>query len=166
MIHVPLHKQTSGRCGPYADLMTLGYYDVKPPIRELCRYMWGTYTRGCDPEDFVRANSFYRVSTLFQEQEFGKEEHPRIAIQRLEHLVEGEHKPVIVDWMAPINGDRLDHYVVICQVGKKEIVYADPYYGKYKKTDRLDFLHNWYGFRKNLFSHHDLMIRPMLWVDW
>jgi len=155
---VPLMKQTYGYCGPTSVRIDALRYGIVIPEKEIARRSlepskeykdWEAVLR----EDGVEWDGLVRAARSIGLQ---AEKDDNCTIDDLVTELKKGRTP-LVDWMVPAREERKNgkshivwvgegHYSVVADVTDKYIMLADPYIGRIRKMEHVDFLRWWFDF--------------------
>ncbi len=127
----PEKQNTSYSCGPVSLKMILNYYGVNRSEKSLIKLASARKGYGCDPDDLVQAAEKLGFKAIYKQNS---------SIKEIKHYL-SKKIPVIVDWFSPT---ALGHYSVVVGLDRKNLIYADPQFGRIKKMKVDQFENRWF----------------------
>jgi len=131
MIKLKLFKQTKGYCGPASLKMVLSAYGMTKSEDYLAKLTKSSRKKGCSEENIVKAAKKLGFKGYVKENS---------SIKEVKSLLK-KGIPVIVDWFS---SEEAGHYSVVVGFEKKNILLADPHFGKIKKHKIERFTERWF----------------------
>jgi len=138
-------KQSRGYCGPASIKMVLCAYGINKSEKELARLTKSSRIKGCSEKNIVK------VAKEFGFQGYIKQ---NSSIKELKSLI-SKGIPVIVDWFSP---EEAGHYSVVVGFEKKDIIIADPHFGKLKKHKINWFEERWFDVVKEKLILREIIV--------
>ena len=154
----PYQQKKAGFCGPVCLKMVMDFYKVVIPEAEINKASGATFDRKLSGAKMAKAARKFGFDV------FSKENATMVDLERF--IKDG--KPVIVRWfLDDVEPDG--HYSVVVDVGKKEVVLADPIikkiliYTRRRKMSVRNFMKVWFDYKgEYLNKPSDMIIRWMM----
>ena len=150
MIHLNLHKQSPGMCGPSSLKMVLSAYGIKKSEKYLAELTKTNPKKGCWEKNIVSAAKKLGLKGYYKRNSS--------SLKELKKLVEKENIPVIVNWFSP---EESSHFSVVVGFEKDKILLAEPHFGEIKKYKIDWFMDHWFDFIGPPSCKY-LLIRPIV----
>jgi ABC-type bacteriocin/lantibiotic exporter with double-glycine peptidase domain len=148
MHKVKVFKQSRGYCGPASLKILLSHYGIRMSEGHLARLTNASREKGTRVEGLVSALRSLGFKAEYQD---------NCSMPVLER--ELSQRPAIVNWFLGDEG----HYSVVIGYNRREIIYADPFFGEIKRMPKKRFLAKWFDYNGEVpKDQSDFILRRMI----